>query len=68
MERKDIFAYVKQQYGTTPEHPWKQYPDYAVLRHSNGKWYAENMNLKRSQIGLYGESKVDVMKVKFNQE
>ncbi|MEO2655007.1 MmcQ/YjbR family DNA-binding protein [Blautia wexlerae] len=41
MEREEIFQYVKEQYGTEPEYLWKKDPDSAVLRHKNGKWYAD---------------------------
>ena len=32
MDRKDVFEYVKKQYGTVPEYLWKESPESAVLR------------------------------------
>lgn len=46
MDRKDVFEYVKKQYGTVPEYLWKESPESAVLRHKNGKWYAVLMQVK----------------------
>ena len=53
MDRKDVFEYVKKQYGTVPEYLWKESPESAVLRHKNGKWYA-----------VEGEGTVDIINVK----
>ena len=27
MDRKDVFEYVKKQYGTVPEYLWKESPE-----------------------------------------
>lgn len=35
--RKEVFDYVASEYGTQPEHPWMDLPEYAVLRHPGGK-------------------------------
>lgn len=64
MKREEIFAYVKKQYGTVPEYPWKESPESAVLRHKNGKWYAVLMQVKKSRLGLEGDTKVDILDVK----
>ena len=38
MERKDVFSWVKEVYGTEPDYPWNDCN--AVLRHKgNNKWY-----------------------------
>ena len=52
MDRKDVFEYVKKQYGTVPEYLWKESPESAVLRHKNGKWYAVLMQVKKSKLEL----------------
>ena len=51
MDRKDVFEYVKKQYGTVPEYLWKESPESVVLRHKNGKWYAVLMQVKKSKLG-----------------
>ena len=74
MIREEILSYVKKEYGTAPEHLWKSYPDYEVLRHESqpgekkAKWYAIIMNVKRETLGLEGEGSVDILDVKCNQE
>lgn len=74
MIREEILSYVKKEYGTTPEHLWKSYPDYEVLRHGlqpgekKAKWYAIIMNVQRKTLGLEGEGSVDILDVKCNQE
>ncbi|MGN0355705.1 MAG: MmcQ/YjbR family DNA-binding protein [Muricoprocola sp.] len=64
MDRREIFEYVKKQYGTIPEYLWSSSPDSAVLRHKNGKWYAVVMNVEKSKLGLDGEGTVEIMDVK----
>ena len=74
MIKEEILSYVKKEYGTAPEHLWKSYPDYEVLRHESqpgekkAKWYAIIMNVKRETLGLEGEGSVDILDVKCNQE
>lgn len=64
VDRKEIFEYVKKQYGTIPEYLWSSSPDSAVLRHQNGKWYAVIMNVERSKLGLDGDGTVEIIDVK----
>ena len=64
LKREEIFEYVKKQYGTVPEYLWKESPESAVLRHSNGKWYAVLMQVEKSRLGLEGDTKVDIIDVK----
>lgn len=68
LERKSIFEYVKNQYGTMPEYLWRGSPDSAVLRHNNGKWYAVIMNVEKSKLGLDGGGTVEIMNVKCDPE
>ncbi len=51
--REEIFRFVKNEYGTEPEFPFRDKPDWAVLRHSdNRKWYAVVMRVPRRTIGI----------------
>ncbi len=69
MDRKTIFDYANKTYKSTPEYLWKQYPDYAVLRHGdNNKWYAIIMNVSKDKLGLDGTEKVDIMDIKCEPE
>lgn len=63
MDRHEIFSWVKQQYNTEPDYPWKDYN--AVLRHKeNNKWYGVVLEVGRDKLGLDGEEVVDVLNVK----
>lgn len=63
MNRQDVFQWVKQQYGTTPDYPWNDWN--AVLRHErNNKWYGVILEVGRDKLGLTGDDKVDVLNVK----
>lgn len=69
MERQEIFDYAKKVYGTVPAYPWKQYPDYAVLRiKETDKWYAVIMSVPRDKLGIEGSGKVEILNVKCNPE
>ena len=63
--REKIIKYVGSKYNTKEKHPWRKYPDYVVLRHSdNKKWYALIMNVLKYRLGLTGNDEVDVINVK----
>lgn len=62
--RKELLSYAKSAHGTDAEYPWKIAPDYAVLRHRNGKWYGVIMNIHPSKLGLKGDGYINVMNVK----
>lgn len=62
--RDDIFVYAANEYGTTPEYPWRYLPAYAVLRHPNGKWYGIVMNVPNVRLGLPGDDRTDILVAK----
>lgn len=63
MNRQDIFNWVKLQYGTEPDYPWKDWN--AVLRHKDSrKWYGVVLEVGKDKLGLSGEGEVDVLNVK----
>ena len=65
MNRKEIFAYVKYKFNTTPIYKWMKHPNYAVLQHErSGKWYGLIMNIPKSKIGLGEEEMIDIINVK----
>ena len=64
-KRSDIFDYARDKFGTQPDYPWSQFPNYAVLRHKSGsKWYGLIMDVERAKLGLQGNGRVDVLEVK----
>ena len=66
--RDELFAYVKATFGTEPDYPWPQEPEYAVLRHAdNGKWYGIVMSVPLSKLGLPGKGNVEIINVKSAQ-
>ena len=63
LTRQEVFYWVKGQYGTDPEYPWKD--QNAVLRNkNNNKWYAVILKVSRNKLGLTGESMMDIINVK----
>ncbi len=68
MNREEIFEYVKEEYNTIPEYSWDKYPLYAVLKHSNNKWYGIIMNISKEKLGLEGKDVVDIIDIKCSPE
>lgn len=63
--RSEIFEYVKETFGTTPEYLWQKTPDTAVLRHSeNNKWYANIMDIPKRKLGIDSDEIADIINVK----
>lgn len=66
--RGRVFSYVYEKYGTTPDYPFEDDDDTAVLRCENGKWYALVMSLTYRQLGIDSDEAVDVMNIKLPPE
>ena len=65
--RQEVFAWVKQQYGTEPDYPWQD--GNAVLRHKrNRKWYGLVMEVGREKLGLTGYGTAEVINLKCNPD
>lgn len=63
MDRKELFEWVRKNYGSEPDYPWND--GNAVLRHkSNNKWYCLVMEIPESKLGLPGDRIVDVLNIK----
>jgi len=68
MRREELFEYARKTWGILPDHPFRQFPDCAVLRHgADGKWFAVLMpvafeKLDSSKSGRCGA--VDVVNLK----
>ncbi len=62
--RNFVLDFVAEKYNTFPEQLWTSFPNYSVLRHSNGKWYGVIMDVPKEKLGLAGKEKVDVIDVK----
>ncbi len=64
-QRSEILAYALDAWGTTPDHPFSDDLDTAVLRHPRThKWYALFMTIPRRRLGLFGDDKIEVMNIK----
>ncbi len=62
--REEVLKFCLDYFGTEPDYPWDDEPDYAVLRHKKSrKWYALIMRINREKLGLDG-GEVDILNVK----
>ncbi|MBU3877072.1 MmcQ/YjbR family DNA-binding protein [Faecalicatena sp. AGMB00832] len=51
MNRKEVFEWVMEAYGTEPDYPWKD--SNAVLRHKhNKKWYGVILEVSYKKLGF----------------
>ncbi len=64
--RNAVFELAREHYSTEAEYLWARTPNFGVLRHPNGKWYAVVMDIPRSKIGLPGDELIDVVNVQVN--
>ena len=63
MERKELFEWAKEAYGTEPDYPWNDWN--CVLRHNhNNKWYALIMKIDERKLGIDSDRIVDVLNIK----
>ena len=69
MTKQEIFEYCSDAYGTSPDYPFEDDLETAVLRHSdNRKWYAIVMRVSRRKFGLESDEIIDVVNLKLPTE
>ena len=51
MQPQALQTFIAREYAAEPDYPWQKYPEYAVFRHSNGKWFALLMKISAEKIG-----------------
>lgn len=65
ISREEIFSYVKEQYGVTPDYPWARTPDYAILRHKGSrKWFAAVIDITEDKLGFNSKKLIDAVLLK----
>lgn len=69
MKRETLFNYAHDTFNAEPEYLWSTFPEYAVLRHHDGKkWFAVVMNVPGTKPGLNTDDVIDVLAVKARPE
>lgn len=66
MTRQELFDWIKNEYGAEPDYPWVKYPQYAVFRNLDSKWFAIVMDVPKNKFGIDSTELVDVLNVKAN--
>ena len=65
MTKQQFLQYCFDTFGTSPDYPFDEDFETAVLRHSdNRKWYALVMRISRRKLGLPSDEAVDVVNLK----
>ena len=69
MTRQELFEYCFDAYGTSPDYPFDEDFETAVLRQGDSrKWYAIVMRVSRRKLGLDSDEVVDVVNLKLPTE
>lgn len=69
MTKQSFLSYCSGTYGTSPDYPFDETFETAVLRHAdNRKWYAVVMHVSRCKFGFDSDEVVDVVNLKLPVE
>ena len=69
MTKQQFLEYCLKTYGTSPDYPFDDLFETAVLRHAdNRKWYAIVMRVSRRKFGLESDEVIDVVNLKLPTE
>ena len=69
MTKQQFLSYCLSAYGTSPDYPFEEDFETAVLRHAdNKKWYALVMRVSRRKFGLDSDEVIDVVNLKVPTE
>ena len=67
--KDDYIAWIKTQFGATPDYPWPDDAPYSfVFRCPNKKWFTLVMKIKYRQLGLNSDEAVWVVNMKAEQD
>ena len=69
MTRQEFFEHCLNTYNTSPDYPFEENFETAVMRHTdNRKWYAIVMNVSRRKFGFESDEVIDVVNLKLPTE
>ena len=69
MTKQEFLKYCLNTYGTSPDYPFDEDFETAVLRHAdNRKWYAIVMQVSRRKFGFDSDDVIDVVNLKLPTE
>ena len=69
MDKRQFLEYCLHTYGTSPDYPFDEDFETAVLRHSdNRKWYAIVMRVSRRKFGFDSDEVINVVNLKLPTE
>ena len=69
MNKQGFFEYCLDTYRTSPDYPFGEDFETAVLRHSdNRKWYALVMRVSRGKFGIDSDEVIDFVNLKLPTE
>ena len=69
MTKQVFLSYCLNTYSTSPDYPFDEDFETAVLRHAdNRKWYAIVMRVSRRKFGLDSDELIDVVNLKLPTE
>ena len=67
--KQQFLEYCLNTYGTSPDYPFDEDFETAVLRHTdNRKWYAIVMKVSRRKFGFDSDEVIDVVNLKLPTE
>lgn len=65
MTKQSFLKYCLELYGTSPDYPFDEDFETAVLRHAdNRKWYALVMRVSRRKFGFDSDEVIDIVNLK----
>ena len=69
MTKQEFLEYCLDIYGTSPDYPFDDWMESAVLRHANNKkWYAIALRVSRRKFGFDSDEIIDVVNLKLPTE
>ena len=69
MTKQQFLSHCRSTYSTSPDYPFDDWMESAVLRHSDSrKWYAIVMKVSRRKFGLDSDEIIDVVNLKLPTE
>ena len=63
-QTKKVINYINKKYNTKLEFLWNDYPDCAIARNPNSKWYLLIMTISKRKLGLDSDDIIEIIDIK----
>lgn len=67
-QSKEVIKYIKEKYDDDLEYLWEKFPNNAIWRNNNNKWYGILLTISKSKLGIDSDEIVDIIDLRYQKD